>query len=315
MKNLNDMLYFAQVVDSGSFAAAARALGMPQSTLSRRVADLETALGVRLLERTTRKLALTKIGETYHGHCAALKQSAQAAQDAIHIARAEPCGIVKVCCPISLAQTMVRPVLPEFLRGYPKVRIEMLVTNAAFEPMEQGIDVALRLRASLADSGGHIVKQFGRLATRLVASPALLQGNDALRSREALNRLPSVAMSTVEGWATVNMAGPGGAPFDLRHQPCCAADDYDTLKHLILDGIGIGVLPAYLCVAELGNGCLVDALPGWAPVPEIFHAVFPSRRGMAPAVRALLDFLAEHATTGVGYAPVATAGASKVSAR
>jgi DNA-binding transcriptional LysR family regulator len=303
MKNLNDMLYFAQVVDSGSFAAAARVLGMPQSTLSRRVADLELSLGVRLLERTTRKLALTKIGETYHGHCTALKENAQAAQEAISIARTEPYGLVKVTCPINLAQTTVRPVLPDFLRRYPKVRIEMLVNNAAFEPMQLGIDVALRVRPTLADSGSHVVKQFGTVAAKLVASPALLRRTGAPRSQLDLGRLPSLAMSTVDGWASVELSSPEKGGFEFRHRPCFAADDVDTLKHLILDGIGIGVLPMHLCREELEQGRMVDALPGWTPIPEIFHAVFPSRRGMVPAVRALLDFLGEHAKEGIGAGP------------
>ena len=303
MKNLNDMLYFAQVVDSGSFAAAARVLGMPQSTLSRRVADLELALGVRLLERTTRSLALTKIGETYHGHCTALKENAQAAQDAISIARTEPYGLVKLSCPISLAQATVRPVLPAFLRRYPKVRIEMLVNNAAFEPMQQGIDVALRVRPSLEGSGSHVVKQFGMVVTMLVASPVLLRRGGTPRAPDDLGRLPSVAMSAVDGWASVELAGPDAGRFELRHRPCIAADDVDTLKHLVIDGIGIGVLPAYMCREALDDGRLVEALPHWTPVPEIFHAVFPSRRGMVPAVRALLDFLGDHAKEGIAARP------------
>jgi len=308
MKNLNDMLYFAQVVDSGSFAAAARVLGMPQSTLSRRVADLEATLGVRLLERTTRKLALTKIGETYHGHCTALKENAEAAQEAISIARTEPYGLVKLSCPIGLAQTTVRSVLPDFLRRYPKVRIEMLVNNAAFEPMQQGIDVALRVRTSLADSGSHVVKQFCMVKTKLVASPTLLRRASAQRVPLDLGRLPSVAMSTVDGWASVDLSGPGADTFEFRHRPCFVADDVDTLKHLILDGIGVGVLPLYLCEKELDQGRLVEVLPDWAPVPDIFHAVFPSRRGMVPAVRALLDFLGEHAKEGIAQHPRQSAG-------
>jgi DNA-binding transcriptional LysR family regulator len=303
MKNLNDMLYFAQVVDSGSFAAAARVLGMPQSTLSRRVADLELTLGVRLLERTTRKLALTKIGETYHAHCTALKENALAAQEAISIARMEPSGLIKLSCPISLAQATVRPVLTAFLRRYPKVRIEMLVNNTALEPMEQGIDVALRLRPTLDGSGSHVVKQFGTVMTKLVASPAMLRRCGTPRSPADLARLPSVAMSTMDGWDCVELSGPDSGRFELRHRPCFAADDVDTLKHLILDGIGFGVLPAHACREAIAEGRLEEVLQGWAPLPDIFHAVFPSRRGMAPAIRALLDFLGEHAKEGIASSP------------
>jgi DNA-binding transcriptional LysR family regulator len=299
MQDLNDMLYFAQVVDHGSFAATARGLGIPTSTLSRRVADLEAGLGVRLLHRTTRKLSTTQIGEIYYQHCASLRAQAQAAEDAIAIANTEPSGTVKLSCPVSLAQITIRPILPEFMRRYPKVKLEMLVSNEVFDPLQDGVDLALRVRPTLDDSGSLVVKRFGVTRTQLLVSPRLLAEIGPPQSPENLKRFPSVAMSATDGRAALSLIGPNDQMFELQHRPCFAADDFLTLKHVMLNGIGMGVLPEYLCRQEFNDGQLVRILPDWAPLPGILHAVFTSRRGMVSAVRCLLDFLDEHAKEGI----------------
>ena len=152
MQDLNDMLYFAEVVERGGFAAAGRALGIPKSRLSRRVSDLETQLGVRLLQRTTRKLSLTEVGEAYLRHCQAMRESAQAAADTVAQVQTEPRGTIRVSCPVTLAQTVVAELMPPFLATHPQVCIEMLVSNRAVNLVEEGVDVALRVRATLDDS-------------------------------------------------------------------------------------------------------------------------------------------------------------------
>lgn len=299
MQNLNNMLHFARVAELGSFVAAARELGIPTSTLSRRVAELETELGVKLLQRTTRKVALTKMGELFYQHCTPLREVAQAAEDAVSIARDEPVGTIRFSCPVSLAQTTVRPILPEFMRRYPKIVIDMIVSNAAFDPMQSSLDVALRIRPTLDDSGSLVVKQFGIVMTQLLASPGMLNDLGSPKSPEDLNALPTVGMSAIDGRATLRLKGPDQRIFDLTHRPRLAADDFHILKSVMLKGFGMGVLPVYLCGEELARGQLVEVLSGWAPVPGILHAVFPSRRGMLPAVRCLLDFLDEHLREGI----------------
>ncbi|WBY01881.1 LysR substrate-binding domain-containing protein [Ramlibacter tataouinensis] len=293
MQDLNDMLYFAEVVDQGSFAAAGRKLGLPKSTLSRRIAALEAQLGVRLLHRTTRKLSLTVAGEAYHRHCAALRDEAQAAQDAVAHVRSEPTGTVRVTCPVTVAQTTLAPLLPGFLQAHPRVRIDMQVTNRAVDLVDEGIDVALRVRATLEDSGSLVVKRLGLSRTPLLAAPSLLAREGRPASPEGLAALPTVAMSAVDGRARWQLLGPAGERHELQHQPRCAADDMLTLKLLVLGGIGMGVLPEFMCRQELRTGSLVPVLAGWEPQPGVLHAVFPSRRGMTPAVRAFLDFLGE----------------------
>jgi DNA-binding transcriptional LysR family regulator len=159
MQDLNDMFYFAEVVEQGSFAAAGRVLGLPKSRLSRRVAELETRLGVRLLQRTTRKLSLTEVGEVYFRHCAAMRSEASAADEAVMRVQAEPRGTVRVTCPITLAQGVLGEKIPRFMREHPQVRIEMEVTNRVVDLVEEGVDVALRVRSTLDGSASLVVKK------------------------------------------------------------------------------------------------------------------------------------------------------------
>jgi len=294
MQDLNDMLYFAEVVDRGGFAAAGRILNIPKSTLSRRLSELESRLGVRLLQRTTRRLSLTQAGEIYHRHCIAMREQAEAADEAVARVHDEPRGTVRVSCPVTLAQTTIGPVLPRFLAAHPQVRIDMQVSNRVVDLVQEGIDVALRVRSTLDDSGTLVIKNLGPTHGALVASPQLLQRFGQPEGPEQLRNLPTVAMSAADGRATWHLHGPRGARYELEHHPVYTADDLLTLKYATLQGTGMSALPDYLCTEELQRGELVPVLPGWEPPQAKVLAVFPSRRGMVPAVRRFLDFLGEN---------------------
>ncbi|TAM42605.1 MAG: LysR family transcriptional regulator [Burkholderiaceae bacterium] len=294
MQDLNDMLYFTEVVDSGGFAAAGRTLGVTKSRLSRRVAALEARLGVRLLQRTTRKLSLTAAGELYHRHCVAMCDEARAADDAMAQAQTEPRGIIRVTCPVTLAQTVLGPLLPTFGARYPLVNVAMEVSNRVVDLIEDGVDVALRVRPSTADSGSLVVKHLDTTQSLLVASPALLERQQRPAVPADLARLDTVAMSAIDGRASWKLLGPGGLEHLFQHQPRFVADDLLTLKFAVLAGMGSCVLPDYMCHDELDAGRLVPVLPGWQPPPAVVYAVFPSRRGLLPAVRAFLDFLGDN---------------------
>jgi DNA-binding transcriptional LysR family regulator len=293
MQDLNDMFYFAEVVEQGSFAAAGRALGLPKSRLSRRVAELETRLGVRLLQRTTRKLSLTEVGEVYFRHCAAMRSEAGAADEAVMRVQSEPRGTVRVTCPITLAQGVLGDKLPQFLAAYPQVRVEMEVTNRVVDLVEEGIDVALRVRTSLDGSASLVVKRLSASTGLLVASPAQLARQGMPQSPPDLQRLDTVAMSAVDGRAALRLVGPEGAEYTWHHRPRFVADDLLTLKHAVINGTGASFLPDYMCTPEMADGRLVQLLPGWSLPPGVLHAVFPSRRGLIPAVRVFLDFLGD----------------------
>lgn len=293
MQDLNDMLYFAEVVDAGGFAAAGRSLGIPKSKLSRRVADLEARLGVRLLQRTTRKLSLTQAGELYHRHCVAMREQAEAADEAVARVQSEPRGTVRVTCPVTLAQTTIGPILPRFLAAHPQVRIDMLVTNRVIDLVQESVDVALRVRSNLDDSGTLVIKNLGQTHGVLVASAQLLQRFGQPQGVQQLVNLPTVAMSAADGRSSWRLRGPGGAEHEMQHHPVYTADDLATLKYAVVQGTGMCVLPDYLCAEELRQGALVQVLPGWEPPVASVLAVFPSRRGMVPAVRRFLDFLGD----------------------
>ncbi|MEN9466892.1 MAG: hypothetical protein RL081_893 [Pseudomonadota bacterium] len=282
MQDLNDLIYFAEVVDRGGFAAAGRSLGLPKSRLSRRVAELEDRLGVRLLQRTTRRLSLTAVGEQYHRHCVAMREDAQAADEAVAQARKEPSGTIRVACPVTLAQSTLGPILPEFMARYPQVRIDMRVSNRAVDLVEEGFDVALRVRPTLEDSGSLVVKNFGFTRTILVASPAQLARQGRPVSLGDLEHLDTVSMSSTDGRAAWQLVGPDGTTHTFHHVPRYVADDLATLKLAVIQGTGLCAIPDYMCRDDIR-----------APKPGIFHAVFPSRRGLVPAVRTFLDFLGD----------------------
>lgn len=293
MQDLNDMLYFAEVVERGGFAAAGRALGIPKSRLSRRVSDLEAQLGVRLLQRTTRKLSLTEVGESYLRHCQAMREAAQAAADTVAQVQTEPRGTVRVTCPVTLAQTVLAELMPLFLGRHPQVRVEMQVTNRVVNLVEEGIDVALRVRANLEDSGSMVVKRLDDARQVLVASPDLLARRGTPETLAELSRLDSMAMSAADGRSSLRLIGPDGREEIVQLSPRYVADDLLTLKLAAVAGTGMCWLPDYMCQAELNEGRLVRLLPQWSTPRGVVHAVFPSRRGLAPSVRRFLDFLGE----------------------
>lgn len=288
------MLYFAEVAERGSFAAAGRFLDIPKSRLSRRVAALEAELGARLLQRTTRKLALTEVGEIYLRHCCAMREEALAAGEAVARMQAEPRGTIRLSCPVTLAQSTLGWLIPRYMALNPLVKVEMSVTNRVVDLVDECIDIALRIRPTLEDSGSLVIKQLGATSGSLLASPEQLRRQGTPQTPQDLLRLDTVAMSQVGGRSAWVLHGPDGQEFVFQCQPRYVADDLQTLKLAVLAGTGISFLPESVSMAEVQARLLVPVLPGWVPKPMIVHAVFPSRRGQVPAVRSFLDFLGQH---------------------
>src|SRR5689334_17894052 len=174
MQDLNAMYLFAKVVEHGSYSAAARALGLQTSKLSRRISDLERQLGVRLLQRTTRRVGVTEVGQTYYQHCAALEAEALAAQEAIDRTRAAPQGTVRVSCPISLVAGAVGPIVAKFLSANPLVRVHVEMTNRRVDVVEEGFDLALRVRRPPLEATNLAMRKLGESEGAVVGHPALL---------------------------------------------------------------------------------------------------------------------------------------------
>lgn len=293
MQDLNDLYYYVQAVDHGGFAPAGRALGMPKSKLSRRVALLEERLGVRLIQRSTRHFTITDIGRTYYEHCKAMLVEAEAAQEAIDVSRAEPRGLVRITCPVALLQAQVDTMLADFMAAHPRVNVQLEATNRRVDLFSEAIDVAIRVRPPPLQDSGLVLRVLAERSQCLVASPALVAALGEPRGPADLAEWPSLGLGTMQQEHVWTLFSAEGAQASVHHRPRYATGDMIALRCAALSGIGVVQLPVMMVGEQLAAGTLVRVIPGWAPRREIVHLVFPSRRGLLPAVRGLIDYLVE----------------------
>lgn len=294
MQDLNDLFYFVKVVEAGGFAPAERAIGIAKSKLSRRVAGLEERLGVRLLHRSTRRFSVTDIGQRYYEHCRAMLIEAEAAQEVVDQVRGEPCGTIRVTCPVGLLNFHVGKMVGEFLNRYPRVSVELEATNRRVDLMAEGVDVALRVRPLPLENSDLVLRVLSDRGQCLVASPELVErmGGEP-KTPESLSHWPAMTRSQSLSDQVWVLNHTDGERKDIAYTPRYATTDMEALKKAALAGAGVVQLPLLMLGDELANGALVWLLPDWEPRREVIHLVFPSRRGMLPAVRAFIDFLAE----------------------
>ena len=293
MQDLNAMLLFAKVVEHGSYSAAARATGLQTSKLSRRIAELERQLGVRLLQRTTRKVSVTEVGQSYYLHCAALEAEASAAQETIDRTRSTPQGLVRMSCPISLIQGAVGAIVARFLVRQPLVRVYVDMTNRRVDVVEEGIDIALRVRTPPLETSDLAMRKIADSAAMLVASRAFLDRHGRPAHPSELARVPTLAMTTAGDKYTWHFREKDCTPIAVTHIPRLMTDSFEALREAATAGVGVAYLPQFVVQESLNAGALERVLPEFSLPPGLLHAVFPSRRGMVPAVRALIDALAE----------------------
>ena len=294
MQDLNDLYYFAMVVDHGGFAAAERALGIPKSRLSRRITQLEADLDVRLLQRSTRRFAVTDVGNSVYRHAQTMLAEAQAARDVVDRLSAQPRGVVRVSLPVSLAQQQLPALLPEFLARYPEVRLQLHISNRRVDLINEGFDVALRVRSKLDDDGSLVMRSFGQIQELLVASPKYLDGMGRPVDPDELAGHVTLSMGEDEARQRWELHGPDGEVRRVDIQPRLSGFDFPLLQSMAKDGFGITLLPETVCADLVRKGELEVVLRDWTLPQGICHAVFASRRGMLPAVRVFIDFLAEH---------------------
>lgn len=292
MQDLNDLYYYSQVVDHGGFARAERALGIPKSRLSRRVSMLEERLGVRLIQRSTRHFSVTEIGQTFHAHCKAMLVEAESAFHAIEFTRSEPRGIVRLACPVALLDTRVGEMVAAFMVRHPGVEVHLEATNRRVDLVAENIDVAIRVRPPPLEDSDLVMRVLAERHQCLVASPALLERFGRPQAPEDLPRLPSLELGAPRNEYLWMLLGPEGARAQVRHRPRLVTRGMLTLRAAALAGVGVVQLPKMMVRDHFLDGSLVHVLPDWAPRREIIHAVFPSRRGLLPSVRSLIDFLA-----------------------
>lgn len=295
MADLDALVLFARVVEAGGFSAAARRLKAPVSTVSRRIAELEGQLGVRLLERSTRRLRLTEIGADVLEHARRGAELSDAVDSAVSDRRTQVAGLLRLSAPPSLSDTLLAPLVGAFQAAYPEVRVRVFVTDRHVDPIADGIDLALRL-GELADSS-LIARRLLRYRHLLVASPAYLRGRPAPASPEQLagHRLLAFAHWPAErDWRFV--AADGTAARTVAVAPHLAMNDYAGLAAALLAGAGIGDLPPLIRPELLRDGALVEVMPEWRFPALDLSMVHLGGRHVPRALRAFKDFA-------VGMAP------------
>jgi DNA-binding transcriptional LysR family regulator len=293
MQPLDDFYYFAKVLEHGGYAKAARELGIPKSRLSRHVAALETRLGVRLLNRSTRRFVVTEVGQEVQRHALAMLAEADAALEAVEFARAEPRGLIKASCPVQLAQTAMAQFLPAFLARYPNIRLVLHATNRRVDVLNEGFDVALRVRTTPTGEDGLVMRSFGESRHLLVASSAYLDERGRPERPDELTRHATLSFAPETERQTWDLLDANGVSARIEHSPRLVCHDFPLLRAAALAGVGVALLPESVVRADIGSGALEQVLPAWTLPLGVFHVVFPTRRGLLPSVRAFIDFLAE----------------------
>lgn len=295
MDDINDLHYFAATVAHGGFSAAARATGIEKSRLSRRVATLESRLGVRLLHRTTRSLVLTAAGERFYLHCQSALESVRTAYESLAALQSEPSGTVRISCPLLVAQSYLAHILPGFLREHPKVAVVIDASDREVNLLEERFDIALRSTTNPGDSAGLVSRPVAQVRPILVASPDFLQRWGRPASLERLATLPTLCTLAdfVDGQGRWELLR-GQETALVRHAPALIANDLRVQLEAAIHGSGIAFLYEPLVSTSIRSGLLEQVLPEWTGLARHLNLTYPSPRGILPAVRSLIDYILAH---------------------
>jgi DNA-binding transcriptional LysR family regulator len=295
--DLNDLRYFALIVEHGGFSAAERHAHITKSKLSRRVRLLEESLGVRLLQRSTRRLALTEAGRIFYDHCAAMVVEAETARQAVEQLRSEPAGTVRLTCPQALAQFYVIRILADFMRLHPKVRVELEPNDSPGNLIEERFDIALQAREADLDDSSLVTRRIASGRFVLVASPTYLHGRPPVETPQQLaehDTLGSLRDGSEQKWALI---AADGRPIEVLLRPRFLCSDWSVQYQAALGGIGVALLPLRMVWLALRDGTLVHVAKEWSSPELAIYLVYVGRRGMLPSVRALIDYLVKHMST------------------
>ncbi|MBR0664838.1 LysR family transcriptional regulator [Roseomonas hellenica] len=290
MVNLDDLRVFVQAVDSGGFAAAARRIGAPKSTISKRVAALEEGLGARLIHRTSRSFLLTELGRDFYGHARAALIEAEAAEDVVRRRLAEPSGTVRITASVPTAQSQLAARLPALAEAHPKLLLQLHVTDRFVDLVHEGFDIAVRSHFAPLPDSGLIQRRLSAEAIILVAAPLYVarRGAPAASADLAAHDGLLVGGDAVV-WRLTDAAGQAVA---VSPRPRLIADESMVLMRAASAGLGIACLPESMVRAAIGQGALVRILPGCTAGTVTTTMLTTHRRGQLPAVRAVMDFLA-----------------------
>jgi DNA-binding transcriptional LysR family regulator len=294
MLDLNDFFYFVQVVDRGGFTAAGRTLRVPKSTLSHRIQQLEANLGVRLLNRTSRRFGMTDAGGEFYRHSVAMLQEAERAETAMRHRLAEPTGTVRFTAAVATMQFAMREMVADFLIQYPKVNVVGHATDQTVDIVGDNYDVAIRAHSDPLPDSTLVQRMLAPAPWFLFAGAAYLEANRAPEIPQDLAMHPSLFMMRTGVAPTWRLrhSSEGKDEVVMPLTPRLLSDDMVGLKQAAIAGLGIVALPGYVCRDEVRSGALRRVLPAWLAGDSTLTALIPYRQGLLPSVRAFIDYLA-----------------------
>ena len=298
MDRLAVMALYARVVETGSFSRAAAALGLGQPTASKQIAALEARLGVRLLERSTRRLRPTEAGREFYERCRRLVDEADDLESTARRGARGAVGRLRVACPMGFGRLHVVPIVVRFLAAHPEAQIDLVMNDRYVDLAEEGVDVAIRI-ANLGDSTLH-ARRLGETPRALVASPAYLRRRGTPRSPADLERHDFIVYAYFDAPERLALVGPDGAAADVRVKARLRVNNAEAMREAVVGGIGICAMPLWAIAADLAAGTAKRVLPDWAPAASAVQAVYSSARHLPARVRLFIDFVADElARTGL----------------
>lgn len=285
---LNEIVVFQRVVQSGSFSAAARQLDMPKSTVSRKISDLEEQIGARLLQRTTRKLGLTDAGRIFYEHAVRIVAEVEEASQAVGRMQAAPRGLLRVTAPLSFG--MLGGLSAGYLCENKEVQVEIVCTDRLVDLIEERFDLAIRV-GRLADSS-LVARTLGSIKRVLVASPNYCKSQGVPRTPADLAKQASIVFGVGASPNLWTLEG-GGPRTEIRVAPRLVANDFEIVLSAALSGVGIAWVPEFVCAEEIRKGRLRRVLPDWSSAETPVHAVYPTARQLSPKVTAFIEYLSK----------------------
>ncbi|MFN7134245.1 MAG: LysR substrate-binding domain-containing protein [Myxococcales bacterium] len=286
--DLNELLVFARVVQAGSFTGAARVLRMPKSTVSRKVTALEERVGAQLLQRTTRKLALTDVGSAFYEHCARIVAEIEQAERAVSHAQSAPRGRLRVTTPLTFSY--IGPLVATFAERHPQVDVEIVCTDRKVDLLDEGFDLAIR--AGPLDDSTLVARRVGTIERLVVAAPRYLKAHGVPRAPNELEQhvcLQFGAGRERDRW----VLHAGGRTAEVPIRPRLSINEPDLLRAVTVAGAGVALLPDIHCAADLEAGRLTRLLEGWSSSPTPVHALYPPTRHLPPKVKVFVSLLRE----------------------